>query len=166
MSQEKSAEPSWWLKLVTFCCRWARRVAVSWWRWVDSARSTTRSIYSRCGTMMTTTLFRRYSSRDDGRPRHSDYCGSVIRMMSWFYCDIVVRKILLVLPKRENLRYLKCRLLLVCCFCLWVWFSSCGAALYRMIEMVRWNVSVLKFVWNFAGSRWKMGKSMACSIVN
>ena len=44
MSQEKSAEPSWWLKLVTFCCRWARRVAVSWWRCGDSALSTRRLI--------------------------------------------------------------------------------------------------------------------------
>ena len=44
MSQEKSAEPSWWLKLVTFCWRWARRVAVSWWRCGDSALSTRRLI--------------------------------------------------------------------------------------------------------------------------
>ena len=143
-----------------------RRIAVSWWRWVDSARSTTRSIYSRCGTMMTTTLFRRYSSRDDGRPRLQmpsvttvavslEWCHDFIGILRWEKSCWFCRKG----------KYLKCRLLLVCCFFLSVWSWSCGAALYKMVEMVRLDFSVLFLVWSFAGSRWKMGKSMACSIV-
>ena len=39
MSQEKSAEPSWWLKLVTFCCRWANHEES---RWVDGGESIPR----------------------------------------------------------------------------------------------------------------------------
>ena len=111
-----------------------RRVAVSWWTFVDPARSTTRSIYSRCGTMRTTTLFRRYSSRDDGRPCH---VTSVVVSLKWCHdCVGILRRGKSCWFCRKG-KYLKCRLLLVCCFCLWVWSSSCGAALYRMIEMVR-----------------------------